>query len=613
MMRFDWRPFLERWSVEWADAYDPERDGHRGGEECAAARWLGRQAANTAGIAAAESRLGVALPPSLRSFLAVTDGWHNAGTFVWRLAGCADLDWCGDPHGMREIWLDGTGDDAHEDLVRMAGTWSRSLQLATESDMVDVLLDPGDVDARGEWAVYTWAPWRASPPERHPSFRHFMEDMYRQFHAMASDRPGFSNDTTRALDERVERARLAALRGEYEAAREALCDAVAFGRPRASRLRAQIDALCGTATGAEAGGSLADPYIAHEAVPLSCRAEPPYGMHREESLTRPYPEADRPAVAETLRAIEEGTFQYWADGVFGEAVKTARALARRAEPEAAWRTLAASVHAWTPRSADHIAPVGLLADPYLGPVLTPERGRLLLSTPRGPGATGPAPHPVGAAPADGLGWLADESRHGFRIVLIADVEPSEVPQLLGAHDAIAVQPALTVGEAWQAEPGGEPWEARTVVRFGAAGEGWVFAHCGRGPDAAQERFESPAAQASRETRAVTVTYEPQGDTADTATFHLSYAEKGEPRFGVTCRGDSWKTTGVIPAALAPVALFTGRTVTEGLRGALDSIASYFGVTVSQEAVCHGRLDGVETRSWLREPAPGEGWAYWTRT
>ncbi|MFG2340512.1 SMI1/KNR4 family protein [Streptomyces yangpuensis] len=616
MMRFDWRPFLERWSTEWADAYDPQRDGHRGGEECAAARWLGREAADAAGIAAAERRLGVALPPSLRSFLAVTDGWHNAGTFVWRLAGCADLEWCGDPHGMRDIWLDGAADDADEDLVRMAGTWSRSLQLAVESDMVDVLLDPEDVDARGEWAVYTWAPWWASPPERYPSFRHFMEDMYRQFHAMASDRPGFSNDTTRALDERVEGARLAALRGEHGEARETLSEAVGFGRPRAARLRQQIDALLGTATGAEEGGSLADPYIAHEAVPLSCRAQPQFGIHREESLTRRYPEADRPAVAETLRAIETGTFRYRADGIFGEAVDRARALARRAEPEAAWRALAAAVHAWTPRSADHIAPVGLLADAYLGPVLTPERGRLLLSTPRGPGAAGSAPEPVGAAPADGLGWLAKESRHGFRIVLIAGVEPSEVPRLLGADDVTAVQPALTAGEAWVAQPGGEPWEARTVVRFGAAGEGWVFAHSGRGTDASQDRFASPAVRASRGTRAVTVTYEPPGgigDTTDTATFHVSYAEMGEPRFGVTIRGGSRTTTGQIPAELTPAGLFVGRTVTEGLRGALDGIASYFGVTVSQEAVCHGRLDGVETRSWLREPKAGESWAYWTRS
>ncbi|MFE6839612.1 SMI1/KNR4 family protein [Streptomyces sp. NPDC057705] len=613
MMRFEWRPFLERWSGEWADAYDPEHDGLPGAEDWRAARWLGREAADGTGIEAAEARLGVTLPPSLRSFLAVTDGWHHAGNFVWRLAGCEELDWCGDPHGMRETWLDGAGDDADEDLVRQAGTWSRSLQLATESDMVDVLLDPEDVDERGEWAVYTWAPWRASPPERHPSFRHFMEDMYREFHAMTSDRPAFANETTRALDDQVEQARLAALRGEHEAARETLSEAVAFGRPRASRLREQIDALCGTATGAGGGASLADPYVAHEAVPLTCRAQPQYGPHREESLTRRYPEEDRPAVAATLRAIEEATFRYQADGLFGEAVETARALARRAEPEAAWRTLAAAVPEWSPRSADHIAPVGLLADPYLGPVLTPERGRVLLATPRGPGATKASPAPAGSAPEDGLGWLAEESRHGFRIVLIAGVEPSEVPRRLGADDTTTVRPALTVGDAWQARPGGEPWEARTVARFGAAGDGWVFAHSDRGMDAAQARFRSPAEEASRGTRALTLTYEPQWGSEDGAAFHFSCAENGGRLYGLTVRGESRTTTGEIPAELTPGGLFAGRTVPEGLRTALDSIAAHFGVTVSREAVCHGRLDGFETRSWLREPGSGEGYAYWTRS
>ncbi|MFF3674342.1 SMI1/KNR4 family protein [Streptomyces sp. NPDC002120] len=613
MMRFEWRPFLERWSGEWADAYDPEHDGLPGAELWRAARWLGREPADEARIAAAETRLGIILPPSLRSFLAVTDGWHRAGSFVWRLAGCEDLDWCGDPHDMRGTWLDGEGDDADEDLVRMAGTWSRSLQLAAESDMVDVLLDPEDVDERGEWAVYTWAPWRASPPERFPSFRHFMEDMYREFHAMASDRPAFANETTTALDERVGQARLAALRGEYETAREALSDAAAFGRPGASRLREQIDALCGTATGAEAGASLADPYVAHEAVPLTCRALSPYGAHREESLTRRYPEEDRPAVAETLRAIEEATYRYRADGVFGQAVETARALARRAQPEAAWRTLAAAVPAWTPRSADHIAPVGLLADPYLGPVLTPERGRALLATPRGPGAVKSALPAVGAAPEDGLGWLAEESPNGFRIVLIAGVEPSEVPRRLAAGDA-TVRPALTVGDAWRPHPGGEPWENRTVARFGAAGDGWAFAHSGRGLDAGgQSRFASPATEASRGTRALTLTYEPNGDPEFPVAFHFSCAENGEHAYGLTVRDGTWTTTGEIPEELAPARLFAGRAESEGLRAALDSIAAHFGVTVSREAVCHGRLDGFETRSWLREPASGEGYAYWTRS
>ncbi|GAA4993034.1 hypothetical protein GCM10023205_77130 [Yinghuangia aomiensis] len=41
-------------------------------------------------LAAAEARIGHRLPPSLRSFLQVTDGWLNAGNFVRRLAGTAD-------------------------------------------------------------------------------------------------------------------------------------------------------------------------------------------------------------------------------------------------------------------------------------------------------------------------------------------------------------------------------------------------------------------------------------------------------------------------------------------------------------------------------------------
>ncbi|MEU9162796.1 SMI1/KNR4 family protein [Streptomyces sp. NPDC048424] len=613
MMRFEWRPFLERWSGEWADAYDPEHDGLPGAEERRAARWLGREPADEARIAAAETRLGSTLPPSLRSFLAVTDGWHHAGHFVWRLAGCEDLRWCGDPHDMRGIWLDGAGDDADEDLVRQAGLWSRSLQLAAESDMVDVLLDPEDVDERGEWAVYTWAPWRGSPPERFPSFRHFMEDAYREFHAMASDRPAFVNETTTALDDRVEQARSAALRGGWEAAEEALSEARAFGRPGAARLLEQIGVLCGIASGAEAGASLADPYVAHEAVPLTCRAEPPYGTDQEESLTRRYPEEDRPAVAATLRAIREATFRYRTDGAFGEAVETARTLARRAEPEAAWSVLAAALPAWTPRCADHIAPVGLLADPYLGPVLTPARGRVLLATPRGPGAAKSAPPATGSAPADGLGWLAEETHSGFRMVLIAGVEPSEMPRRLAAGGA-TVRPALTPWDAWQAHPGAEPWEDRTVARFGAAGDGWAFAHSGRGIDAAtQERFASPATEASHGTRALTLTYEPQRGPDSPAAFHFSCAENGEQRYGLTARGGTRTTMGEIPAELAPAGLFAGRTFPDGLRAALDAIAAHFGVTVSREAVCHGRLDGFETRSWLREPHSGEGYAYWARS
>ncbi|MCZ9336303.1 SMI1/KNR4 family protein, partial [Streptomyces sp. TRM76130] len=97
-------------------------------------------------------------------------------------------------------------------------------------------MDPADVDEDGEWAVYTWASWRAAPPERHASFRAFMRDMHREFHSLRA-RPGdgepeFVNDTTRKLDALVEEARLEALRGGWERAVRALDEAKGYHRPR---------------------------------------------------------------------------------------------------------------------------------------------------------------------------------------------------------------------------------------------------------------------------------------------------------------------------------------------------------------------------------------------
>ncbi|MGP9022800.1 SMI1/KNR4 family protein [Streptomyces sp. BR1] len=207
MLRFEWQPFLTRWSQEWADAYNVEQDARDDDRDAWAARWLGFGPATEERIVALEQRIGRSLPPSLRSFLQVTDGWRHAGRFVYLLAGAERIDWCGDPHGMSRDWLEELGEDADEEEIREAGVWARSLQLALDSDMVDVLLDPEDVDDRGEWAVYTYASWRGAPPERHPSFRHFMEDMYEEFLSVSADNPGFDNDTTRSLDAGVDAAR----------------------------------------------------------------------------------------------------------------------------------------------------------------------------------------------------------------------------------------------------------------------------------------------------------------------------------------------------------------------------------------------------------------------
>ncbi|WST73089.1 hypothetical protein OG268_02325 [Streptomyces uncialis] len=61
------------------------------------------------------------------------------------------------------------------------------------------------------------------------------------------------------------------------------------------------------------------------------------------------------------------------------AVAQAGESARAGASDAAWRTLRDAL----------IAPIGLLADPVLGPLITPERGREILAAPRA-GATEPA-------------------------------------------------------------------------------------------------------------------------------------------------------------------------------------------------------------------------------
>ncbi|GAA0595656.1 SMI1/KNR4 family protein [Streptomyces crystallinus] len=617
-MRFEWRPFLERWSAEWADAQDPDvepGDGERAARE---ARWLGFEAVDEERLVALEERLGRALPPSLRSFLQVSDGWRNAGHFVYLLAGAERIDWCRDPHGLGDIWRESLAEDADDEEAREAGLWERSLQLAAESDMVDVLLDPEDVDERGEWAVYTYAGWRGSPPQRHGSFKHFMEDMYEEFLAMSAGRPGFANDTTRALDAGVERAREDALSGAYEAAAGALAEAMACGRPRAARMLGQIQTLSGTGGGSEDGASLHDPYVAREAMPLSCADQVRSGRGDDTWFLSRYPEEDREAVARVLERIREGTYAYEASGAFGEAVVAARELARQARPEAAWRTLAAAVPAWLPVAPDHIAPVGLLADSLLGPVLTPDRGRALLATARAgagaPAALRPGPAAVPAAEAappdaDGLGWLAapEALRLGFRLVLVEGVDPAGLHGRMGSGEPVL--PALTGFDAgFRHRPrDAEKWEDRVVVRTGSAGAGWSFAHAACGTDARSSRFVSPAVAASHGTRALTVVADSASDQRDgrPETFHLSLAEDGRLVHSLTVHGDEVISTGHLPPYLAPDG--TG----SDLRRALETTAEAFGVSVSEEAVLRGRLDGFKTVSWLREPREGEAWVYMT--
>lgn len=68
---------------------------------------------------------------------------------------------------------------------------------------------------------------------------------------------------------------------------------------------------------------------------------------------------------------------------FDQAVDAARAHARRGDPDAAWAVIAQRLGQWYPVDVAQVAPVILLVDRWLGPIMTPARCAQVLATPRG--------------------------------------------------------------------------------------------------------------------------------------------------------------------------------------------------------------------------------------
>ncbi|MFE7116337.1 SMI1/KNR4 family protein [Streptomyces sp. NPDC057654] len=624
---FDWRRFLTRWSEEWAGAQD-DLDELDADDLAARQRaWLGADPASEADITAMEARLGHEMPPSYREFLRVSDGWRNAGGFVYALAGTHQAHWHEDAMGLGEDW---GGAESPEEERAQVGLWSRGLQLDVESDATYVLLDPGDVGPDGEWAVRVWASWHAEPPERYPSFAAFMVAMHQEFHHLEAgrdrqaDAPAFVNETTREQDAAVARARTAALRGRYEDAARVLLEAQEYGRPGASELLYQIRELGGVAWYGHAKPQPDDPRLMAELLSLYA-AEHLHGHRSRDDwyFTDPghFPRTARFA-ADILREMSGGTYRYQPGGRFGEAVDAAHELARWGDTDAAWRSLRAAIPWWEPVGPAHIAPVGLLADPVLAPVLTAERRLELLATPRG-GESGPAPAPVPDQDPGGLSWLArpGQLRPGgmspddYRLILVEGVAPDALPTLLGASPDTTLAPPL---RRWDLRrhhcPGRRvfsSYDDKSLLSVGRAGAGWSFGFDGDPSSFFAERFVSPALHASAGGgRAIVVWGE---YSCDTPFFHLSVARGGTLLYALTVRdGVAEEARGALPAELAPESLGFG---TPGLAAqaaaafrALDAVADRYGVAVPRLAVNEGRLHSFESRSWIRPPGPGENYA-----
>src|SRR5690242_24992 len=102
----DWREFLKRYSqaflsLDWSNTV--RLFSSRGAvipDEARRAVWMGFEPASEAAIAAAEDRLGHRLPPSLRTFYVVSNGWGMIGSHVFGVLPVEQIGWLRDrdPH-----------------------------------------------------------------------------------------------------------------------------------------------------------------------------------------------------------------------------------------------------------------------------------------------------------------------------------------------------------------------------------------------------------------------------------------------------------------------------------------------------------------------------------
>ncbi|SHJ46356.1 hypothetical protein SAMN05421803_106145 [Nocardiopsis flavescens] len=149
-----WRAFLADYSAALVRTA-PHTPRDRAGSLPEEAPWPGRAPARaqdvTAGPAGSASP---PLPPSLRAFLAVSDGWSRPHGAAERVHGSADLRWFRESDtGADLIEIYGFEPQGAEDLLALFG---RALEVAGHEEVW--LLDPGDVRADGEWAAYVFHP-----------------------------------------------------------------------------------------------------------------------------------------------------------------------------------------------------------------------------------------------------------------------------------------------------------------------------------------------------------------------------------------------------------------------------------------------------------------------
>jgi hypothetical protein len=175
---FDWPGLMIPWNAELLADEEIRADLP---SEVIASGWLGYPGASEEQLTTLEARLGAALPPSYRAFLAFSNGWRATGHFIPTVWNTDEVEW----HAVRnqeliDAWRDGERYDRREPDPVPDGEYldysgdhgaaegalrSEYLQTALEVSDHEVagsavyLLNPQTVTPEGEWEAWFFAAW----------------------------------------------------------------------------------------------------------------------------------------------------------------------------------------------------------------------------------------------------------------------------------------------------------------------------------------------------------------------------------------------------------------------------------------------------------------------
>ncbi|HEY2587712.1 MAG TPA: HEAT repeat domain-containing protein [Tepidisphaeraceae bacterium] len=195
---FDWAAFLRKWNKEML-ASPMAKDLPESVRE---AGWLGFPQATEPQIAEAERRLGIALPPSYKAFLLVSNGWHKTGHAIDRVWPIDQADWfrVTDPDWVASfsapssyVEREPVPDDeyfAYDQWVEDFRTehLAETLQISEVGDAAVYLLNPQVITHEGEWEAWFLANWLPGV-HRYRSFQELMQSQYASFAATEWKQP----------------------------------------------------------------------------------------------------------------------------------------------------------------------------------------------------------------------------------------------------------------------------------------------------------------------------------------------------------------------------------------------------------------------------------------